>query len=167
MALVSQEALNGLKCVGLRSRALTLSISMFDSVRELSPTKATVDQSWHSFKWTTSAAGVGKCSFLQATDCGLREWLGFYQGILALGSIISGAATQATAAWPAARTIMDFNKSADAVIAGTLALDTSPPLSKAAAQQYVSGVMLGADISLIQVIILTILVLTPYMSCEL
>ena len=151
MALVSQESLDDLKCVGLRSRALTLSISMFDNVRELSPTKATIDQSWHSFKWGTSGAAVGKCSFLHATDCGLREWLGFYKGMLALGTVISSEATQATAAWPTASAIMDFTKTADAMIATVLALDNKPLLTKAVAQQYISGVILGPDVALIQV----------------
>lgn len=52
--------------MGLRTRALKLSLDIFENARQLNRMTNDADKAWKQYTWETSLSDVSKCSFLHS-----------------------------------------------------------------------------------------------------
>jgi hypothetical protein len=81
-------------------------------------------------------------------ECGLKEWIGLYQG---LNAIYNATRSAAATTWPTQAALFAVGLNITQALDAAVAMDSGTPLGSTEAAQMISGLQLGANTTILQV----------------
>lgn len=134
IALVVNEQVSKLSCVALSSTKLTLSESIQQRSVDIAAQLYKANRDWKTWQWTTPGASLTKCSYKHANPCALREWIAFYQGMIALQKLSTDSSILTNAgAWPTGA-VVNSTTPVKQQMQQIISMDTGVPLDATSAQ---------------------------------